>query len=598
MKVLLFTFVFFINGILQVFSQNCAEAPTPALKIVCEQIHRWDKNARSAPPVTTKIALPPAIPGGFGPMIAAELAPIASSPSQCMDLGCLCQYIGGNGQQGSNFCTLNNGQPLRKALRKDYRMLSDDERARFHAAIRQLKNSGEYDRLAVVHSQFAESGGAHSGPAFLPWHREFIKRFEIALRLVDPLVALPYWDSTLDSVLPNSKDSILWSDELMGRSDAQGQVATGFLVNWRTLAGRPNIRRAIGAQGSLFTEAEIAFVMRQTSIENVLAYTAPQQGCNMKTEWNVLEYTHGNIHIYVGGDMLDQSTSANDPIFFLHHSFVDFIWELWRQQRQTRNERENAFPLDMQQCSSANHFGAALMRPFEPWRNTDGLSNKYTDNMYEYAPRPTCGGGRDCGSKYLFCDMSHGNPRCSSKIRVGAQCTAWIAGENPCYNGMCQGGVCVAVAAPITQPPSIATTRAPVVQQASQNCYNEQECCGHWAVAGECSRNPGYMNAWCKASCSKCKPNYDIRLECGNRHPSCVKWSAAGECAKNPYWMAENCRKSCNRCGTTRAQICSGSVQQATTPKPRPAKCDSPGCFNENICCQLWGVQGQCSSNA
>jgi hypothetical protein len=87
MKVLLFTFVFFINGILQVFSQNCAEAPTPALKIVCEQIHRWDKNARSAPPVTTKIALPPAIPGGFGPMIAAELAPIASSPSQCMDLG-------------------------------------------------------------------------------------------------------------------------------------------------------------------------------------------------------------------------------------------------------------------------------------------------------------------------------------------------------------------------------------------------------------------------------------------------------------------------------------------------------------------------------
>jgi tyrosinase len=207
--------------------------------------------------------------------------------------------------------------------------------------------------------------------------------------------------------------------------------------------------------------------MRQTSIENVLAYTAPQQGCNMKTEWNVLEYTHGNIHIYVGGDMLDQSTSANDPIFFLHHSFVDFIWELWRQQRQTRNERENAFPLDMQQCSSANHFGAALMRPFEPWRNTDGLSNKYTDNMYEYAPRPTCGGGGDCGSKYLFCDMSHGNPRCSSKIRVGAQCTAWIAGENPCYNGMCQGGVCVAVAAPITQPPPIATTRAPVVQQAS-----------------------------------------------------------------------------------------------------------------------------------
>lgn len=25
---------------------NCAEAPTPAAKIVCEQLHSWDKNAR------------------------------------------------------------------------------------------------------------------------------------------------------------------------------------------------------------------------------------------------------------------------------------------------------------------------------------------------------------------------------------------------------------------------------------------------------------------------------------------------------------------------------------------------------------------------
>ena len=61
-------------------------------------------------------------------------------------------------------------------------MMTDDERARFHAAVRQLKNSGEYDRMAVVHSQFAESGGAHSGPAFLPWHREFIKRLIPALK--------------------------------------------------------------------------------------------------------------------------------------------------------------------------------------------------------------------------------------------------------------------------------------------------------------------------------------------------------------------------------------------------------------------------------
>lgn len=73
---------------------NCAEAPTAAARIVCEQLHRWDTNARSAPPVTTKMALPPAIPGLPTPKLAAELAPIASSPYQCMDLGCLCRYGG------------------------------------------------------------------------------------------------------------------------------------------------------------------------------------------------------------------------------------------------------------------------------------------------------------------------------------------------------------------------------------------------------------------------------------------------------------------------------------------------------------------------
>lgn len=82
--------------------------------------------------------------------------------------------------------------------------------------------------------------------------------------------------------------------------------------------------------------------------------------------------------------------------------------------------------MDMQQCSSAMHFGSALMRPFEPWRNVDGLNNKYTDNMFEYAPRPTC---PTCGgSKYLFCDRSHGAPRCAAKVRTGGQCAGFSGG--------------------------------------------------------------------------------------------------------------------------------------------------------------------------
>ena len=77
------------------------------------------------------------------------------------------------------------------------------------------------------------------------------------------------------------------------------------------------------------------------------------------------EYVHGNIHMWVGGDMLDQSSSANDPAFFLHHSFVDLIWEQWRNSRQNRAQREQEYPQDSIACSNQQHFRDAPMLPFE-----------------------------------------------------------------------------------------------------------------------------------------------------------------------------------------------------------------------------------------
>ncbi|CAB3410755.1 unnamed protein product [Caenorhabditis bovis] len=564
----------------------CAKAPTEAAKIMCRQLHRWDDGARAASK-KKKIALPPGLAKGM----AAELAPIASNIYQCMDLPCLCSYLRGTASNGG--CTLPNGQPLRKAIRKEYRLMTDDERQRLHNAFRTLKNNGEYDRLGRIHSQMSAAGGAHSGPAFLPWHREFIKRVEFALRQVDPSIYLPYWDSTLESSLPRPADSILFSEYLAGSANAQGMVSSGPFNSWRTLAGRPNIQRAVGAQGSGFTQADIDFVMRQTQIDQVLSFTAPRQGCPFRTDFNCLEYTHGNVHIFVGGDMFDTATSSNDPVFFFHHSFVDFIWEMWRQARQSRAEREIAFPPDNQLCSSPQHFGAAAMQPFTPMRNIDGLSNLFTDNLYEYAPRPTCRNG-DCGSKYLFCDLVAN--RCVSRIRPGASCTQFRV--NPCFSGVCQNGVCVlSRTAPPTPPPATAAPN-PTPVQTQESCFNENQCCATWAARGECTRNSAYMSEWCKASCGLCKPKYRLTDDCSDRHSNCAAWSRAGECTKNTLWMSENCRRSCSKCGRTRAQECGGGSTRVTTTVAPADQCDnSDGCFNENVCCSVWGLMGQCRAN-
>lgn len=81
-------------------------------------------------------------------------------------------------------------------------MLTPDERSNLNKAMNLLKskyidNITIWDLHTVIH--YPDSApGAHWGPAFLPWHREFLRQFEVALQKQVPGVAMPYWDSTLD----------------------------------------------------------------------------------------------------------------------------------------------------------------------------------------------------------------------------------------------------------------------------------------------------------------------------------------------------------------------------------------------------------------
>uniref|UniRef100_A0A914MUH6 Tyrosinase copper-binding domain-containing protein n=1 Tax=Meloidogyne incognita TaxID=6306 RepID=A0A914MUH6_MELIC len=322
-------------------------------------------------------------------------------------------------------------------------MLSDEQRQAYFKAVQQMKDNGAYNLCAIQHKDAYLLKGAHRGPAFCPWHRELLKRFEILLReagyqtMETADVCLPYWDSTLERQLPTPKDSLLFTETFIGSTNSNNEVSNGPFSPWQTLEGDGYINRTVGSDGICYREADIEWELDQKNLTYFMAYFSSDYRCQFRIP-------HGTTHTFIGGHMSDPSIAANDPIFFNHHCFVDLIWELYRWEQQTYAERPVQYPPDIKECELPFHFKESKMITFPFFRNIDGCRNEYTDNMYEYAPRPNCSTYKpDCGSKYLFCDLSNGDPHCAAKVRPGGNCRGFTKGEQVCYNGNCVNNVCV-----------------------------------------------------------------------------------------------------------------------------------------------------------
>uniref|UniRef100_A0A158P6C4 Tyrosinase_Cu-bd domain-containing protein n=1 Tax=Angiostrongylus cantonensis TaxID=6313 RepID=A0A158P6C4_ANGCA len=358
-------------------------------------------------------------------------------------------------------------------------MLSADEREKLWLAMNRLKatsidNITIWDLHTLVH--YPDSApGAHWGPAFLPWHREFLRQFEVALQREVPSVSLPYWDSTLDEAdeplneniklvlnfgnlvvkmtpstgsssagLPDPSDSVMWSDELLGNGN--GYVKTGPFQNWDTNVLMPLSRipvkklyRSTGGreQDRLMSPSDVEWI---TSRKNYSQLTF----CHDKT----FESMHGLSHVWVGGFMFVirrvvisfiyrfTSVSPNDPMFYLHHAFVDYLWEQFRKKQQSREQRETQWAQDT--CNELHGYDEQ-MKPFR-LQNRDGLSNQYTDEWYDYEPVRHCMSIiPECDSPYYWCDTK--SWRCRSKVVLGGNCTGF-EGTGICYNSVCQQNRC------------------------------------------------------------------------------------------------------------------------------------------------------------
>jgi len=186
-------------------------------------------------------------------------------------------------------------------VRKDHRNLTDAERDRFVQALDHAKSTGLVDRFAQMHAGHFFMN-IHRSSHFLPWHREMLRRFERRLQATfHPDVTIPYWRSHVD----RDTSGPLWSNNFLGRFNSTWNLG-------RALGPKPNLGRCFG------------------DLSVPLQVRTNQGRSSYDTFWTEIELCiHSGPHNWVGGVMADVA-SPGDPVFYLHHCWIDRLWAMWQ----------------------------------------------------------------------------------------------------------------------------------------------------------------------------------------------------------------------------------------------------------------------------
>ncbi|MBN3304014.1 TYRO Tyrosinase, partial [Amia calva] len=255
---------------------------------------------------------------------------------------------------------------------------------------------------------------AHESAGFLPWHRVFLLHWEHEIRKLtgDYNFTIPYWDWR------DAPGCEVCTDELMGAGNPSkpGLLDPASIFSaWKVMCTQPGeynrleilcngtsegpIQRNPGSHdrsrvARLPTSAEVEFCLSLTEYEtgpmdrtanmsfrNALeGFSNPANGIATTSQSSM----HNSLHVFMNGSMSSVQGSANDPIFIIHHAFVDSIFEQWLRRH---NPPRTVYPTAN---APIGHNDGYYMVPFMPlFRNGDYfLSSKEFGYTYAYMLDP------------------------------------------------------------------------------------------------------------------------------------------------------------------------------------------------------------------
>ncbi|KAF8853844.1 hypothetical protein BDZ45DRAFT_657373 [Acephala macrosclerotiorum] len=268
-------------------------------------------------------------------------------------------------------------------VRKEWRSLTDTEKAAYiDAELCLMALDGEtglpgavgrFDDLQAVHQHWTNTTNGdiiHSGQ-FLPWHRWFVYTHATLLRTqCNYTGTIPWWDEALDAASGNFFQSNMWSDDtgFGGNGTAPDNcVTTGPFAN-RTMHIGP-------------MEATTDYCFKRDWDNTLGVADASQENVDECYAYNdyasfwecLIALPHVAGHGGTGGVMVDGDCSPGDPIFFLHHNYLDRLWWQWQQSNSSSRM------YDMAGYTTSEE-------PATGWVNT---TLSYVMSMYDIIPNVT-----------------------------------------------------------------------------------------------------------------------------------------------------------------------------------------------------------------
>ncbi|RDW89637.1 hypothetical protein BP6252_01669 [Coleophoma cylindrospora] len=244
----------------------------------------------------------------------------------------------------NNSCTADT-----VTIRKEWRSLTDAEKNAFISAEQCLISLPATTSLPGATTRFDDFQAAHQQGTnttygdiihytgqFLAWHRWMIHLHELALiNECNYTGTIPWWDEALDAASGDFFQSDMWEDQYFGGngsyvdSDGNNCVTTGSFANRTEHIGpleettdycfARNFNQTKGLTWGARSQTDACYEYSDfTDFYGCMAYAPHIAG-----------------HQATGGIMTDVDSSPGDPVFYLHHNYLDRLYWQWQQINPT-----------------------------------------------------------------------------------------------------------------------------------------------------------------------------------------------------------------------------------------------------------------------